>query len=148
MVKNYYDKFMELANYSDIIVANMGELEELAKEKGLDNKDLFTKISIKLVKKERLFVVTNGSKGVIVAKYDYKKGTMDFILKGFPSKVKSEDIIDLNGAGDAFLGGFLSQYMQGKSFESCCKAGNDVAGVIIRNIGCTFPKHVKVKFRD
>ena len=83
-----------------------------------------------------------------LAKYDYKKRHMDFILKSFPSNIKHEDIVDLNGAGDAFLGGFLSQYMQGKSFEACCKAGNDAAGIIIRNVGCSFPKHIKIKFRD
>ena len=101
-----------------------------------------------LIKKDRLFVVTDGKKGAVVAKYDYNRASMDFILKGFPSLVKTEDIVDLNGAGDSFLGGFLSQYMQGKSFEACCKAGNDIAGVIIKNIGCTFPKHLKVKFKD
>ena len=148
MVQTYYDKFIELANYSDLIIANKAELEELAKEKDKENKDLFIKISKKLVKKKRLFIVTDGKKGVIVAKYDYKRGTMDFILRGFPKPVKSEDIVDLNGAGDAFLGGFLSQYMLGKSFEACCKAGNDVAGIIIKNIGCTFPKNFKINFAD
>ena len=99
-------------------------------------------------KKDRLFVITNGNKGVVVGKYDYTKGSMDFIFQCFPTLMKLEDIVDLNGAGDSFLGGFLSQYMQGKSFEACCKAGNDIAGVIIKNIGCTFPKHLKVKFKD
>ncbi len=148
MVQTYYDKLIELANSSDLIIANKAELEELAGEKNKENKDLFIKISQKLVKKERLFIVTDGKKGVIVAKYDYERETMDFILRGFPSLVKTEDIVDLNGAGDSFLGGFLSQYMLGKSFEACCKAGNDIAGVIIKNIGCTFPKYAKIKFKD
>jgi adenosine kinase len=148
MVQTYYDKLIELANSSDLIIANKAELEELAGEKNKENKDLFIKISQKLIKKERLFIVTDGKKGVIVAKYDYERETMDFILRGFPSLVKTEDIVDLNGAGDAFLGGFLSQYMLGKSFEACCKAGNDIAGVIIKNIGCTFPKYAKIKFKD
>ena len=148
MVENYYDKLIELANYSDLIVANMSELQALAKEKDAEYKLVFSKISQMLIKKDRLFVVTDGKKGAVVAKYDYNRASMDFILKGFPSLVKTEDIVDLNGAGDSFLGGFLSQYMQGKSFEACCKAGNDIAGVIIKNIGCTFPKHLKVKFKD
>ena len=147
-VENNYDKVIELVNYSDLVVGNMEELETLLGEKGLKDEDIFEKLSKKLVSKSRLFVVTNGKKGVILAKYNYKKGNMDFILYSFPSKVKDEEIVDLNGAGDAFLGGFLSQYMQGKSFEACCKAGNDVAGVIIKNIGCTFPKHLKIQFRD
>jgi len=148
IVKNYHDRVIELANCSDLLVGNMAELEELIGEKGLKDEEVFEKLSQKLVNKSRLFVITNGKKGVILAKYDYKKGHMDFILKSFPSRIKHEDICDLNGAGDAFLGGFLSQYMQGKSFESCCKAGNDVAGIIIKNVGCSFPKHIKVKFKD
>ena len=147
-VKNNYDRFIELAKCSDLIVGDLEEFEELLGEKGLKNKDLFINLSKKLVNKSRLFVVTDGKRGVIVAKYDYKRGNMDFILKSFPSRIKDEDIVDLNGVGDAFLGGFLSQYMQGKSFEACCKAGNDVAGVIIKNVGCNFPKHIKIKFRD
>ena len=148
IVKNYHDRVIELANCSDLIVGNMAELEELIGEKGLKDEDIFERLSQKLVNKSRLFVITNGKKGVILAKYDYKKRHMDFILKSFPSNIKHEDIVDLNGAGDAFLGGFLSQYMQGKSFEACCKAGNDAAGIIIRNVGCSFPKHIKIKFRD
>ena len=147
-VKNNYDKFIDLAKCSDLIVGNTEEFEELLAEKGLKEKDLFIKLSQRLVNKSRLFIVTNGKRGVIVAKYDYKRENMDFILKSFPSRIKDEDIVDLNGAGDAFLGGFLSQYMLGKSFEACCKAGNDVAGVVIKNIGCNFPKNVKIKFRD
>jgi len=147
-VEKNYDKVIELVNCSDLVVGNMEELETLLGEKGLKEEDIFEKLSKKLVSKSRLFVVTNGKKGVILAKYNYKKGNMDFVLHSFPSQVKNEEIVDLNGAGDAFLGGFLSQYMQGKSFEACCKAGNDVAGVIIRNIGCTFQKHIKIKFSD
>ena len=39
---------------------------------------------------------------------------VDFIMQSFPEPIKTEDIVDLNGAGDAFLGGFLSQYMKGR----------------------------------
>ena len=80
--------------------------------------------------------------------YDYKKENMDFILQSFPNVIKSDEIVDLNGAGDAFLGGFLSQYMQGKKLTTCCKAGNDAASVILKNIGCTFTKNAIIHFRD
>ena len=148
IVQNHYDKVLEICNYSDIIVGNMAELEELAGCKNMEYKNTFEKASKKLSNKERLFVITNGNRGVIVGKYDYKKENMDFILQSFPSVIKSEDIVDLNGAGDAFLGGFLSQYMQGKKLTSCCKAGNDAASVILKNIGCTFHKNAKIQFKD
>ena len=103
------------------------------------------------IKKDRLFVVTDGKKGAVVAKYDYNRASMDFILKGFPSLVKTEDIVDLNGAGDAFLGGFLAMYLKGNinnKLFSCCKAGNNAASVILRNVGCTFPKNFKLNLDD
>jgi adenosine kinase len=42
-------------------------------------------------------------------------------------------------AGDAFVGGFLSQLVCGKSIEECVRAGNYAANVIIQRSGCTFP---------
>ena len=31
---------------------------------------------------------------------------------------------------------------------TCCSAGNEIAGIIIKNIGCTFPKTAKFQFND
>ena len=149
IVTQQNDKIIEISNKADIIVGNMAELEALADNKNMDYKTTFEKVSRKLrTKKDRLFVITNGNKGVVVGKYDYTKGSMDFIFQCFPTVMKMEEIVDLNGAGDAFLGGFLSQYMRGKSLEACCKAGNDAASIILKNIGCTFPKTAKIQFKE
>lgn len=42
-------------------------------------------------------------------------------------------------AGDAFVGGFLSQLVCGKGIEECIRAGNYAANVIIQRSGCTYP---------
>ena len=147
IVQQQAEKILEIANYSDIIAGNLAELEAFAEVKNMDYKFTFEKASKRLtIKKERIFLITLGSKGAIVAKYDYARGNMDFILQCFPTVIKKDDIVDLNGAGDAFLGGFLSQYMQGKNIENCCKAGNDTAGVILKNIGCTFNRKNIIQF--
>ena len=149
IVTQHNEKVIEISNYADIIVGNMAELEVLAGTNNMDYKTTFEKASRKLrTKKDRLFVITHGNKGVVVGKYDYTKGSMDFIFQCFPTMIKMEDIVDLNGAGDAFLGGFLSQFMQGKNLEACCKAGNDAASIILKSIGCTFPKNVKIQFKE
>ena len=36
----------------------------------------------------------------------------------------TEKLVDTNGAGDAFVGGFLSQFVTGKEISECCRAGN------------------------
>jgi adenosine kinase len=43
----------------------------------------------------------------------------------------------------AWLGGFLSQYVQGKSLEICARAGNWAASVILKNVGCTLPSEIE-----
>jgi sugar/nucleoside kinase (ribokinase family) len=53
---------------------------------------------------------------------------------------KTEKLVDTNGAGDAFVGGFLSELVKGKGLEECVKAGHWASRVIIQRSGCTFPK--------
>ena len=148
MVNQHNEKILEIANYSDIIVGNNDEFEALGDSQGLEPKVTFERVIKKLPNKEKLMIMTAGNKGVFIGKYNVKKGALEYILQSFPSPIKNEEIVDFNGAGDAFLGGFLSQYMQGKNVISCCNAGNDIAGIIIKNIGCTFPKNLKLQFND
>lgn len=51
-------------------------------------------------------------------------------------KVDGSEIVDTNGAGDSFVGGFLSQFVQGRPIAQCVSAGNYAAGQIIRTSGC------------
>lgn len=51
-----------------------------------------------------------------------------------------EKLVDTNGAGDAFVGGFLSQLVAGKDIHECCRAGNFAAHIVIQRSGCTFPE--------
>ena len=148
MVQVHYDKILEIAENSNMIVGNMDEIEAFVKVKGESKKDTFEKAHKLLSPKERLLVVTDGCNGVYVSTYDYKKGKLEFILQCFPMLMKNDEIVDLNGAGDAFLGGFFSQFMKGSTLKSCCRAGNDASYVILKNIGCTFPKDKKIEFEN
>ena len=51
-----------------------------------------------------------------------------------------KEIVDTNGAGDAFVGGFLSQLVSDKPLTECIRAGHAAASVVIRRTGCTFPE--------
>ena len=68
----------------------------------------------------------------------------DGIVMGFPV-TKVEKLVDTNGAGDAFVAGFLSQLLLGKTLEECVNAGHWSAGVIIQRMGCTFPAECEFK---
>lgn len=145
MVQNFKDKMIELANKSTLIIGNIEEAEELAGGKGANFQETFTKIHSKLSPKDRTLVITCGSSGVLCSKYNYEANQLEFILQYFPIMVKNEEIVDLNGAGDSFLGGFIANYLRGKDLNSCSKLGNNAAGVILRNVGCTFNKNLKLK---
>jgi adenosine kinase len=54
-------------------------------------------------------------------------------------RVEPEDIVDTNGAGDAFVGGFLAGHIMKKSMVECCKAGHYAASVIIKTSGVALP---------
>jgi hypothetical protein len=59
-------------------------------------------------KKDRMVIITQGSKSTVVA---YKGEVKEFAVPAVPA----EEIVDLNGAGDSFVGGFLAKFTQNKS---------------------------------
>ena len=50
-----------------------------------------------------------------------------------------QHIRDTTGAGDAFLAGFLSQLMDGRSLQQCVAAADRVAKIVIGQTGCRLP---------
>ena len=146
MVEFHNDKILEIANVSNIIVGSFSAGEILADGKGKNMQETFEKIHKKLSPKNRLLVITGGCQGAFCSLFNYQKNKLEFLLQDFPQQIKSSDIIDSNGAGDAFFGGFLSQLMQGKSLLACCRCGNEIAKVVLKNIGCTFPINTKLSF--
>eukprot|EP01065_Artemidia_motanka_P034213 TRINITY_DN4141_c1_g2_i2.p1 TRINITY_DN4141_c1_g2~~TRINITY_DN4141_c1_g2_i2.p1 ORF type:complete len:374 (+),score=95.48 TRINITY_DN4141_c1_g2_i2:52-1122(+) len=127
--------------YVDYLFGNKTDVLAYAKAQGWDceDNDHFD-IALRLVKlpkanpkRSRVVVVTHGGDPTAVA-------TTDGITEYDTPPLRAEDIVDLNGAGDAFVGGFLSQLAQGRSTRDCVRGGQYAAQVIIRNHGCTFPE--------
>ena len=57
-----------------------------------------------------------------------------------------EKLVDTNGAGDAFVGGFLSGLVQEKGIKACVDAGHYAAREVIQRSGCTFPESCIFQF--
>ena len=68
MVKVHFDKILEIANLSDIVVSNIEEMEVFAGTEGEGYKEILEKSFKKLKEGDRLFVCTDGGKGVVVSK--------------------------------------------------------------------------------
>lgn len=61
-------------------------------------------------------------------------------VRTFPvAPIEESRIIDTNGAGDAFVGGFLALLLKGNDIERAVNGGHYAAGEIIQRSGCTFP---------
>ena len=120
----------------------MGEAKALARIENDNYEDVFRSIFKKLKpNNERLLLITDGPNGAYCAKYNYENDDFEFIIRSYAKKIKEEEIKDFNGAGDAFLGGFLSEYMKGSSIIQSCKNGINAASVILKNVGCTFGRN-------
>ena len=80
----------------------------------------------------RTVVITQGADPTVVA-------TQGKLYQVPVITLPKEKLVDTNGAGDAFVGGFLSQLLTGKDIHECCRAGNYAAHIVIQRSGCTFP---------
>jgi adenosine kinase len=81
----------------------------------------------------RVVVITQGSESTIVAK-DGK------VAEYAVTPIDEAAIVDTNGAGDAFVGGFLAKFLLGQDIAKCVAAGHWAAGQVIQQSGCVFPK--------
>lgn len=133
----YKDPLMDALKYVDIVFGNELEAEAFAKEFNFGTTDL-KEIALKLCdlpkvgeKRKRVAVITHGANPVILA--------CDGKIQEFPvPPISRENIVDTNGAGDAFSGGFLAQYVQGKPFGTCIRCGIWASSKVIARSGCTF----------
>jgi sugar/nucleoside kinase (ribokinase family) len=74
-------------------------------------------------------IVTNGAKGAVlsVEGTQYNMGACH-----------SEVLVDPTGAGDVFIGGFLTEYIKGKEPLWCGAVGSAAASLIVESIGPTY----------
>ncbi|CAD7936200.1 unnamed protein product [Amoebophrya sp. A120] len=136
-VPPFWEVVTKLLPKVDFLFGNETEAGVFAKVKGwteTDVAEIACKISMLPSEKakSRTVVITQGADATIVAK-DGKANLYPI------EKLSKEQIVDTNGAGDAYVGGFLSKLVQGCSVELCCRAGAKAAAVIVQQSGCTFP---------
>lgn len=124
MIQFFYDIVKEVSDRSDIIFCNREEAEVFAKMTDKDSIDDISLAIHRLLKtnKNRILIITCGCDPVTASGYDPERDSLDYVLHSTVFKVPNEEIVDTNGCGDAYVGGFLSQYVQGKSLEKCLRA--------------------------
>lgn len=158
-IAQFFDDIYTFVQCADILFANIEEatfFAEKLKEKNLigsyDNIPSMLKQLAMLSKRNenkcRVIAVTSGPKPAWVCQYDFNE-IKETICESFEVfDVPIEKIIDTNGAGDSFAGGFLSQYVDGASIEECMKAGLWAAHIIIQERGFNIPFDLKYNPKD
>lgn len=141
-VPPFFAAMKELLPYVDICFGNETEATTLSEAMDYGTKDL-TEIAIKLAQSEkktvrpRTVIFTHGAEPTIVVVADLSRV---WSVESYPViPIKSHDIVDTNGAGDAFVGGFLAALAKGRSTSDCIASGNYSAHVVIQQSGCAFP---------
>jgi len=135
----FKDPLAEAMKHVDILFGNESEAAIYGEGAGYGTDVATVALKIAALPKAsgsrpRVVVFTQGSDPTIVAcggvitKYDV------------PVLPKSA-LVDTNGAGDAFVGGFLAKLAGGCDIETCVSAGNYAARQIIQVSGCKIPSH-------
>ncbi|KAG4074084.1 hypothetical protein HA402_014289 [Bradysia odoriphaga] len=133
----FKEPLMDAMPYVDILFGNEVEATTFASEQNFGTTDL-KEIALKMCalpkqneKRARVVVITQGSDAVLLAENNK-------ITEIPVEKLQEDKIIDTNGAGDAFVGGFLAQLIQKKPLDTCVRCGIWAARQIIQRSGCTF----------
>lgn len=85
---------------------------------------------------QRITVITRGPDPIILA--------FDRTIYEHPfEKLPPELIKDTSCAGDAFVGGFMAQYILLKDFDECVDCGVWAAKQVIQNYSCSFNSKLK-----
>lgn len=121
----------------DFLFGNETEAQTWADTEGWDTSDvafIATRLSLipSFKNRKRTVVITQGKDPTIVAVNGHVR---EYAITPLPK----EKLVDTNGAGDAYVGGFLAALSKGRSIEQCCSAGAYSAGVIVQHSGCTYP---------
>eukprot|EP00920_Eleutheroschizon_duboscqi_P022354 GHVT01054032.1.p1 GENE.GHVT01054032.1~~GHVT01054032.1.p1 ORF type:complete len:363 (+),score=98.83 GHVT01054032.1:381-1469(+) len=143
LVEFFKEPLMKLLPYADVVFGNESEFLHLAKvhdyAEGTDLVKIAAKVAL-LPKvnatRPRVVVVTQGPDPTIVATSWVGCGAKVMLLP--PPLVEAAKVVDTNGAGDAFVGGFLFGLARRFDVEKCVYYGNLAGAHVIQKPGCTF----------
>jgi adenosine kinase len=138
----FKDQMHSVLPYADFVFGNESEAAAFAAANGFEGATVEeTAIRIAALPKvnaarPRVVIITQGKDATIVA----ENGVARSIAVPL---VPKEKIVDTNGAGDSFVGGFLAKLANGTSIDEAVHAGHWAAGQVIQRSGCTFDPAVK-----
>lgn len=126
-------QLQQVLPYTDLVFGNESEAEAWASATGLPDKSDLGAIARSVAalpkanpSRPRTVVFTHGSKSTVVA----RSGESEVRVFGVHA-LKDDEIVDTNGAGDAFAGGYLAALVSEKSLEECVEAGHKMGAMCV-----------------
>ncbi|PNS18254.1 Adenosine kinase [Sphaceloma murrayae] len=136
----FKDQVDQVVPYADYLIGNETEALSYAESHGIESKDIATiaekmaNVEKKNEKRKRVVIITQGTDPTIVAVQGEGKP------KTIPVKeISKSDIVDTNGAGDAFAGGFMAAVVQGEGLEKAVDMGQWLAKLSLTQLGPAYP---------
>ncbi|EDW04841.1 GH22195 [Drosophila grimshawi] len=114
------------------------EFEELARMAGSENVEQMARKLLESGKK--IILITNGASGVQLATNYVDELSPPGHLRFEDYRAQSADyLVDATGAGDAFVAGFLHDWLKKRSLSECVRNGCNVAAKVVTQVGCNLP---------
>jgi adenosine kinase len=144
LVAVFSEQLDSVMPFVDVLFANEVEMLAYGKAKGFgdDLKEITVRAATQKKtngKRKRIVVTTRGPESAYVS-----VGGGD-VIEHAAVKVPADEIVDVNGAGDAFVGGFISQFVQEHELATCMRAGHYAASHCVRQSGAAFPGNADFK---
>lgn len=140
-------QIQKILPYTDYLIGNEAEAEAWASANGLsDPKDLpaVAKALAQQPKsnptRDRVVVITHGAEETIVVTSSSPQHPKKYPV----NPLKDEEIVDTNGAGDAFAGGLVGALAAGKSLDEAVEIGHTLGTMCVTQVGPQY-KWPKVK---
>ncbi|KZV85392.1 Ribokinase-like protein [Exidia glandulosa HHB12029] len=131
----------EILPYVDIVFGNDAEASAWAGAVGLPNTEDIPAIARALAEqpkanaaRPRIVVITRGHLSTIVVSSAEPEKPREFAI----NQLKDEEIVDTNGAGDAFAGGFMGALVLGKDIDDAVRVGHALGAMCVQQIGPQF----------
>ena len=147
IVQFFSAQLQKILPYIDYLIGNEAEAEAWASANGLpDPKDLpaVAKALAQQPKsnptRDRVVIITHGAQPTIAV----SSSSSDDVKTYAVNALKDEEIVDTNGAGDAFAGGLVGALAAGKSLDEAIEVAHTLGTMCVTQVGPQY-KWPKVK---
>ncbi|EIW87306.1 Ribokinase-like protein [Coniophora puteana RWD-64-598 SS2] len=137
----FHAQLQSVLPYVDFIIANESEAEAYAAATGLPDPTDLAAVAKALAtapksnaSRARTVIFTHGPESTVVVSGAEPDAPKVYTV----SPIADDLIVDTNGAGDAFAGGFLGAYVAGRTLDACVEAGHRMGAMCVQLVGPQF----------